>query len=151
MPAMTSRTHVFCWIARAAVLIVLCWNLDCALSFLLQPEGYLSAYELNGASGIAAIQGIAVAFLMWNATYPLVIISPLRFKALYAVVVAQQIIGLIGESCILASLDATHATLAASLTRFIAFDAAGLVIMALAFVALLLSARRKVSPSPKAP
>jgi uncharacterized membrane protein len=74
---------------------------------------------------------------MWNATYPLVILNPLRHYALFAVVLAQQLIGLVGESYILLSLEPGHTSLAASLSRFIIFDGVGLALMALGFVLLL--------------
>ena len=91
--------------------------------------------------GAAAVRGLGVAFLMWNATYPAVIANPRRFRALYAVVLVQQAVGLAGESWILLSLPAGHAALAASIVRFIAFDAVGLVLMAAAFAWLALADR----------
>lgn len=48
--------------------------------------------------GAAAVQGLGIAFLMWNATYPAVIASPLRFRAVAVIVLVQQAIGLAGES-----------------------------------------------------
>ena len=53
------------------------------------------------------------------------------------VIIAQQAIGLVGESALLFNLPAGHDVLAASITRFIAFDGAGLVIMAAAWTYLL--------------
>ena len=53
--------------------------------------------------------------------------------ALYVVVLVQQAIGLVGETAILLGLPGGHKMLAASILRFIAFDAAGLVLMAAAF------------------
>ena len=53
--------------------------------------------------------------------------------ALYVVVLVQQAIGLVGETAILLGLPGGHEVLAASILRFIAFDAAGLVLMAAAF------------------
>lgn len=64
------------------------------------------------------------------------IASPRRFRALFAVVLVQQAIGLAGESFILWGLPAGHEVLAGSILRFIAFDAAGLVLMGAAFLAL---------------
>ena len=57
---------------------------------------------------------------------------------LFAVVLAQQAIGLIGESYLLSTLSIDHFMLRASITRFITFDAFGLIIMGLAFVALMM-------------
>ena len=127
--------------ARVAVALVFALNVQCAVSFVLWPGAYAGGFELEGVPGAAAVRGLGVAFLMWNATYPAVIANPRRFRALYAVVLAQQAVGLAGESWILLSLPAGHATLAASIERFIAFDAAGLVLMAAAFAWLALADR----------
>lgn len=127
--------------ARVAVALVFALNVQCAVSFVLWPGAYAGGFELEGVPGAAAVRGLGVAFLMWNATYPAVIANPRRFRALYAVVLAQQAVGLAGESWILLSLHAGHAALAASIVRFIAFDAAGLVLMAAAFAWLALADR----------
>lgn len=127
--------------ARVAVALVFALNVQCAVSFVLWPGAYAGGFELEGVPGAAAVRGLGVAFLMWNATYPAVIANPRRFRALYAVVLAQQAVGLAGESWILLSLSAGHAALAASIVRFIAFDAAGLVLMAAAFAWLALADR----------
>ncbi len=127
--------------ARVAVALVFALNVQCAVSFVLWPGAYAGGFELEGVPGAAAVRGLGAAFLMWNATYPAVIANPRRFRALYAVVLAQQAVGLAGESWILLSLPAGHAALAASIVRFIAFDAAGLVLMAAAFAWLALADR----------
>lgn len=124
--------------ARIAVAIVFALNVQCALQFVLWPDAFAGAYELSRVAGEAAVRGLGVAFLMWNATYPAVIASPQRFQALYAVVLAQQTIGLVGETAILLGLPAGHDVLAASILRFIAFDAGGLVLMAAAFAWMLI-------------
>ena len=129
--------------ARIAVALVFALNVQCALQFVLWPASFAGAYELSGVAGEAAVRGLGVAFLMWNATYPAVIASPRRFRSLYVVVIAQQTIGLIGESAILLSLPAGHKILAESIQRFIAFDATGLVIMAAAFVWLCADSRER--------
>ena len=132
------------WLARIAFAAVFVVNAQCALSFILAPEAFVGAYELAdaGVAGEAAIRGIGIAFLMWNATYPAFIVSPSRFHALGWVILAQQAIGLVGESLLLAGLPAGHDALAASVTRFIAFDGAGLALMAIAFAVLLVVERR---------
>ncbi|MEG0016112.1 MAG: hypothetical protein RR747_05990 [Gordonibacter sp.] len=130
--------------ARVAVAAVFIVNVQCALSFVLQPAAFAGSFELAGAgiAGETAVRGLGVAFLMWNATYPAVIASPRRFRALYVVVLVQQAIGLVGESMIRLGLPAGHAGLAASIDQFVAFDAAGLVFMAGTFAALLVADRR---------
>ncbi|MFR7404629.1 MAG: hypothetical protein ACLUW6_08530 [Coriobacteriaceae bacterium] len=91
-------------------------------------RAYMGAYELGGVPGRVATQGIGIAFLMWNCTYPLVIWRPERHRA--SVVLAQQVVGLVGESLIRATLPAGRDLLASSIDLFIAFDAIGLVLMA---------------------
>lgn len=131
---MSGKTYRAAEIAtRLIFAIVFVVNVHCALSFMIDPAAYAGAYELSGVAGEVAVRGIGVAFLMWNATYPLVIVHPARHRALAGVVVAQQVIGLVGESAILLSLPAGHETLAAGIARFIAFDAAGLALMGAAF------------------
>lgn len=129
-------------VARIAFALVFVVNVQCAVSFVLFPSGYAPQFELDGVSGAVAVQGLGVAFLMWNATYPAVIANPRRFRALGAVVLAQQAIGLAGESWIRAALPAGHELLSASIERFIAFDAFGLLVMTAAFAWLALTDRR---------
>lgn len=130
------------WLARLAFLAVFVVNVQCAVQFALWPEAYAGGFELAGVPGEAAVQGLGIAFLMWNATYPAVIASPLRFRALGVVVLVQQAVGLVGESWIRLGLPAGHEALAAGIDRFIAFDAAGLVLMGAAFGWLALTSRR---------
>lgn len=132
------------WFVRVAFTAVFVVNVMCALQFALDPATYASAYELGGVAGEAAVRGVGIAFLMWNATYPAFIVSPLRFRVLGWVILAQQAIGLVGESLLLISLPAGHDVLAASVVRFIAFDGAGLVLMGVAFASMLVLQRRNV-------
>ena len=122
------------WIARIGVGAVFAMNVWCALDFIVNPGAYAPAYELTGVAGQAAVQGLGVAFLMWNVTYPLVIARPSTHLTLYAVVLAQQVVGLVGETVISLSLPSGHVTLAAALERFIVCDGIGLLVMAIAFV-----------------
>lgn len=130
------------WATRVAVLAVFLMNVQCAVQFIVWPDAFAPAYELSGVAGNIAVQGLGVAFLMWNATYPPVIVDPVKHRPLFAVVLAQQTIGFIGESAILASIPAGHDLLASSIARFVAFDGAGLVAMAAAYVALSLFSKR---------
>ena len=117
------------WAIRIAFALVLAVNVQCALQFAFTPGDFAAAYELEGVPGEAAVRGLGIAFLMWNATYPAFIAAPRRFPVLGWVILAQQAIGLVGESALLFGLPAGHDMLAESVTRFIAFDAAGLAIM----------------------
>ena len=121
------RRRAATWFARTVVALVFAVNVQ-------WPGAYAGGFELSGVAGDAAVRGMGVAFLMWNATYPLVIVRPQRHRALFGIVLAQQAIGLAGEGFIRATLPAGHAALAASIDRFIAFDAFGLILMLAAFI-----------------
>ena len=134
------------WFARAAVLVVFFLNVMCAVQFIVWPEAYAPAYGLPSTPEAAAIvAGLGVAFLMWNATYPPVILDPVRFRPLFIVVLVQQAIGLVGESCIwlkIAALGLAEGAMSAGILRFVAFDGAGLALMLVAFIILTRSTRR---------
>ena len=155
------------WVARILVAVVFVVNVQCALRFVIWPDEFTAAFALAGAgfAGVAAVQGIGVAFLMWNATYPAVIASPLRFRALHVVMIAQQLIGLIGESFIYSAIpnslfarsgaaetaskavttlsSTDYAALADSVWAFIEFDALGLAMLVAAFVIAWWAGRTK--------
>ncbi|MDR1358271.1 MAG: hypothetical protein LBJ48_02790 [Coriobacteriales bacterium] len=136
------RLRVTPWIARAAVLFIFLGNMWCALAFLVSPGYYALSFELTGVPGSIAIQGLAVAFLMWNATYPLVIINPVRYRAMFAVVLVQQALGLVCETILYTQIGAGHEQLASSLLRFIGFDGAGLLVMGAAYIVLSIGLAR---------
>lgn len=121
------------WASRVLVAAVFAVNVQCAVQFIVWPGAFAGAYQLEGAPAEAVVRSVGICFLMWNATYPPVIARPSRFRVLFGVVIAQQVIGLVGESVLAAGLRPELATLQASILRFIAFDAAGLVLLAFAF------------------
>lgn len=123
------------WFSRVCVAAVFAVNVQCALQFILWPGRYASGFELGGVPGNVAIRGLGIAFLMWNATYPPVIWRPHAYRVLFGVIIAQQLIGLLGETWLLLTLPAGHDALAASITRFAVFDAVGLGLLLIAFIA----------------
>lgn len=127
------------WIARFVFSAVFLLNIQCAIQFIVTPELYLTAYELYGQTGKVALQGLGVAFLMWNATYPFYIYKPEKYHIIGIVILAQQAIGLVGETTILLGLQSGHEMLYASILRFIAFDGIGLLLMIISFVILLVT------------
>ena len=127
------------WLARLVVGAVFFFNVTCALAFVAWPERYAPGFELSGVPGRVLVRGIGILFLMWNATYPPVLARPDRHRTLFAVILAQQAIGVAGETWMWATLPPGHAALSATGLRFIAFDGAGLVGMGLVF---WLTARR---------
>lgn len=112
--------------------IVFLWNVQCALAFLLWPARYAPGFELAGAPGAAAIQGIGVLFLMWNVPYAVALWNPFRHRLSMWEAVVMQALGLLGESIIYLNLPAGHAIAQASLARFILFDGLGLLALLLA-------------------
>lgn len=132
-----ARTRRAAMLTRLAFALVFAINVQCAVSFVLWPDAFAPSFEVTGIPGAAAVQGLGIAFLMWNATYPVVIANPLRFRAVAIIVLVQQAIGLVGESWLRLGLPDGHAALTASIDRFVAFDGAGFVLMTAAFCWLL--------------
>ena len=122
------------WVARVLVTVVFFINVQCALQFVIWPEAYTAAYQLEGASAEAIVRSFGICFLMWNATYPPVIARPGKYRVLFGVVLAQQAIGLVGESLLYFSLGPGLEQLASSVARFAVFDGAGLVAFVIAFI-----------------
>lgn len=129
----TSST-ILIWIVRVCFTFVCIVNVHCALSYILQPALFAPGFNLPSEAGSVAVAGMGVAFLMWNATYPAFIVSPHRFTVLGWVILAQQCIGLLGETAILFTLPESCSLAAISIQRFIAFDALGLVLMGGSFL-----------------
>jgi len=120
------------WVARILIGVVVAWNLECALAFLLNPEAVAPGFELSGIPGEAAVRGMAVLFVMWNIPYLVALWQPRRNRASLWEALAMQVVGVIGESIILITLPPEHTILHTSLLRFIAFDAAGVVVLIVA-------------------
>ena len=133
------------WLARITVGAVFLMNVSCALAFILQPESYSPGFEVAGVPGRIYVQGLGILFLMWNATYPLVIFHPIRYRALFVVVLIQQAIGFTGETWLWLTLPAGHSPLRATGLRFIIFDGIGLITMAGAYWLLRKSKTSKSS------
>lgn len=129
-------TAVSVWVARVAYFMVFAWNVACAVQFIGWPGDYVAAYQLSGPAGEAALRGLGVAFLMWNATYPLFLWKPTGHRVLGAIVIVQQAIGLVGELVIASGLPEGFDVLTDSIARFVGFDAIGLLLMACAYLLL---------------
>ncbi len=132
------RRPVALWLARVVVATVCIWNLTAAIPFVLNPAGYVHSFELGGSdmAGQVMVRGLGVAFLMWQIPFLPVIWHPGRHRTCFLCVLGMQAVGLAGESLMLAGLEGGHATLRATGMRFVFFDAAGLVLMVLAYGAL---------------
>lgn len=148
MGDLNTRSTRSIWFARLAVGAVFAVNVWCALVFLFQPDVYAPGFELQGVAGNVMVQGMGILFLMWNATYPPVIWDPQKFRALFLIVLIQQLIGVTGETWLWLNLPPGHASLSASGWRFILFDAAGLVFMSASFVALFRPFKTRAQNNP---
>jgi len=124
------------WFTRIAVGSVFIMNVSCALSFLIQPEKYSPGFEFGGLQGQIMVQAFGILFLMWNATYPPVLLEPKKQMTLFTVILVQQAIGLIGETWLFLNLPPGHPALWNTGMRFILFDALGLLIMAIPYMLL---------------
>jgi hypothetical protein len=116
-------------LARLFIGVVLLWNVQCALVFLLWPERFTAGFQLYGPAGEAMVQGMGVLFLMWNVPYTVALWNPVRHRISLYEAIAMQAIGLAGEILILFSLPGGYELASTSITRFVIFDAAGLVFL----------------------
>lgn len=121
-------------IARFFVAIVVFFNLQAAVAFLVDPGRYAPGFELSEVAGEAMTRGLGILFIMWNVPYLVALIDPLRYRVSLFEAITMQAIGVIGESILLAALPGGHPSLAQTATRFIAFDVTGLGLLVLAAV-----------------
>lgn len=117
------------WILRCLVGIVLFFNVQCAVVFLLDPGAYAPAFELSGAAGRAMVQGLGILFLMWNIPYAFAVVHPIQNRTSLLEASAMQAIGLVGESLLYGSLSPGFSILKSTTARFILFDGSGLLLL----------------------
>jgi len=120
------------WFARLLIALVIAWNLQAALAFLLHPADHAAGLGLPVKAGTAMVAGMGLLFLMWNVPYVVALRHPKRHRISLFEAIAMQTIGLIGESVILLRLVPDLTALHATITRFVFFDLAGLVLLTLA-------------------
>lgn len=132
------------WLARLALALVLAWNLQAALAFILAPQAHAPGFELDGVPGQVMVRGLGILFLMWNVPYAAALVHPARHRTAFVCAVVAQGIGLAGETWLLLTLPAGHVALQATGWRFVAFDGAGLLLLAAAW-ALVWRVRRAKS------
>ena len=119
-------------LARLLIGLVMLVNLQCAVAFLLRPAAYGPSFELSGPPGAAMMRALGVLFLMWNVPYAVALWHPIRRRFSLFEALAMQAIGLAGETWIYLALPLSHGTARLSITRFIVFDACGLLALAAA-------------------
>ena len=120
------------WLARLLIGLVFFFNVECAVVFLAVPQQYVASFELSGSPGEGMLRGLGLLFLMWNVPYAVALWNPARQRTSLYQAVAMQVIGVVGESLLLATFPAGHAAIRESLGRFILFDVSGLLLLALA-------------------
>ena len=113
--------------ARILIGLVLFFNLQAAIVFLVNPVAYTAGFELGGIVGEKTVQGMGILFLMWNVPYAFALVHPQRYRISLVQAIIMQAIGLIGESLLLFSLPEGHLALVSTLQRFILFDGSGLI------------------------
>ena len=115
-------------------MVVLIANMTAALPFVLSPADFAAGFELSGAPGQVAVRGMGILFLMWAVPFIPAILQPAHNRVAFTCVLAMQVIGLAGESLMMATLPPEHDALSATGWRFIAFDGAGLVLLSLGYL-----------------
>jgi hypothetical protein len=121
-------------LARLLIALVLISNLYAALGFLFSPQQFISAYELAGVSGEAAVAGIGLLFVMWQVPYLAAIFNPIKHRFSLIEALIMQGLGVIGETFIRLRIPSQHIILRSGITRFIIFDLAGLALLATALL-----------------
>lgn len=128
---MSEKSHL--WFARGLIALVTAWNLQAAVVFILWPERFTPGFELMGVPGAVAVRGTGILFVMWSVPYLVALWRPRKYSLALGIALVMQFIGLVGESLLLSTLPDGHASLSASITRFIVFDGSGLILLICAF------------------
>ncbi len=136
------------WIVRFLIGLVVFFNLESAIAFLIHPDVYTSSYELSGIPGDAAIRGFAILFCMWNVPYLFAFWHPIKYHISLWESVLMQATGLLGESWLVSQIPTEFGLLRNSIFRFIIFDGAGLLLLLIA-LSLMISLRKKTYPVPQ--
>jgi len=121
------------WIARLLVAVVIFINLQAALQYILNPNAYSGAFELEGIPGMAAVMGVGILYVMWQVPYVFAAINPIAHRLSLTEAGLMQAIGLLGETWLRSRIPTEHAILRNSILRYIIFDAGGLVLLGIAW------------------
>jgi hypothetical protein len=120
--------------SRLLIAVVVFFNLQAALAFLIDPGKYAPGFELSGVAGEALVRGMGILFIMWNVPYLVALTHPVQHRLSLFEAIAMQAIGVMGESILLATLPEGHPALVMTALRFIAFDLGGLGLLILAAI-----------------
>ena len=121
------------WIARLLVAVVIFINLQAALQYILNPNAYSGAFELEGIPGMSAVMGVGILYVMWQVPYVFAAINPIAHRLSLTEAVLMQAIGLLGETWLRSRIPVEHTVLRNSILRYIFFDAGGLVLLVVAW------------------
>jgi hypothetical protein len=116
-------------LVRGLIAIVLGWNLQCALVFILNPAGHMGGFGLEGLAGAQMVRAMGLLFVMWNVPYAFALADPVRNRVSLIEAVVMQTIGLAGEMLILLLGGPYPPVIEATLMRFILFDGVGLALL----------------------
>lgn len=109
-------------LARALIGVVILFNLQAAVVFLLWPARFTPGFELGGAVGEAMLRGLGVLFLMWNVPYAVALWHPIRHRISLYEALAMQTIGLIWEAIIFTTLPNIHSYMKSATRHHIHFE-----------------------------
>ena len=121
------------WIARLLVAVVIFINLQAAVQYLLNPNAYSGAFELEGIPGMSAVMGVGILYVMWQVPYLFAATNPIAHRLSLPEAVLMQAIGLLGETWLRSRIPVEHTVLRNSILRYICFDAGGLVLLVVAW------------------
>jgi len=121
-------------LARGLVALVLFFNLQAAVLFIVSPAAYTAGFEISGLVGQKLVQGMGILFLMWNVPYIWALLHPVRNRISLISAVIMQSIGFFGETLLWISLPTGHEALNATVIRFMAFDGGGLLALIFAWL-----------------
>ena len=121
-------------ISRVLIGLVFLINMQCAFAFLITPTAYMGGFGLEGIVGEQMVRAMGLLFLMWNVPYAFALVHPRKNRTSLIEAVVMQAIGLVGEAAILLMGGPYPVLIGSTITRFIAFDGVGLVLLAGALV-----------------
>lgn len=121
-------------IASLFILFVAAWNIQAGIQFLVNPEKYSWGFYLTGYAAEKAVQGVGLLFIMWTVPYLFAAIRPDMERLLLFACITAQTVGVIGEALILSSIPTDFPAMQFTISRFLIFDAAGILFLLSAYL-----------------
>ena len=113
--------------ARLLIGLVIFFNLQAAILFIIIPAAYSAGFEVGGVVGEKLVQGMGILFLMWNVPYIYALIDPIRHRTSLHQAIIMQAIGVAGETILWLTLPPGHHSMQSTVVRFAIFDGSGLI------------------------